>query len=149
MKCPDCGIEIEAIPCGHCEQQAASHEQDMQNLVEEFSLVRGAPETDESQSSLEFALNCLQQCLEEERFKGTLSYNSGDLLCSQHWWYIPYRWIGCAGFIVSLDSGYVNWLGSALGLRECFWGLDIARRSKYSATDFIFATVAFKELPCP
>ena len=94
----------------------------MQNLVEEFSLVRGAPETEESRVSLDFALKSLQRRLDKEQFQGSVSYNARDLLRAQSWWYIPYDWVGCGGLIVSLDNGYVNWLGSGLSLRYCFWG---------------------------
>src|SRR4051812_12688196 len=116
MKCPDCGIEIVALPCERCQSEAARREHEMQNVAEQFSLVRGAPETDESRVSLDFALASVQKRLDKERFQGTVSYNTRDLLRSRSWWYIPYRWIGCRGFIVNLDSGYVNWLGSALSL---------------------------------
>src|SRR5450756_3086975 len=122
MKCPDCGIEIAALPCERCEKEAANAERVMQAVVEEFSLVRGAPETKESRESLDFALMHLKQPLEKERFRGTVSYNTRDLLRSQRWWYVPFRWIGCMGFIVNLDSGYVNWLGSGPSLSNCFWG---------------------------
>src|SRR5258706_638458 len=122
MKCPDCGIEILALPCERCQSEAAHHEQKMQNVMEEFSLVRGAPKIGESRVSLDFALASIQKRVDRDRFQGTISYNARDLLRSQTWWYIPYRWIGCAGFIVNLNSGYVNWLGSALRLRDCFWG---------------------------
>jgi len=112
MKCPDCGIEIVALPCKRCQGE----EQIIQNVAEEFSLVRGAPETEGSRVSLDFALTSIQKHLDKEQFQGTVSYNARDLLRSKRWWHIPYRWIGCTGFIVSLDSGYVNWLGSALSL---------------------------------
>jgi hypothetical protein len=122
MKCPDCGIEVGSLPCWRCEREALDHEWEFKSLIEEFSLVRGAPESDESRASLDFALSRLQQRLDKERFQGSVSYNARDLLRSRHWWYVPYAWIGCRGFIVSLDSGYVNWLGSALSLRDFFWG---------------------------
>src|SRR5436190_6308969 len=137
MKCPDCGIEIVALPCELCHGAAARREQEMQKVAEEFSVVRGAPETEESRVSLDFALTSIQKHLDKERFQGTVSYNARDLLRSQRWWYIPYRWIGCRGFIVSLDSGYVNWLGSALSLKNCFWGHE--RGVVCDLVDFAFA----------
>ncbi len=137
MKCPDCGIEIVALPCERCQGEAARREQIMESVAEEFSLVRGAPETEESGVSLDFALTSIQKHLDKERFQGTVSYNARDLLRSKRWWYIPYRWIGCRGFIVSLDSGYVNWLGSALSLSDCFWGHE--RGIVCELVDFTFS----------
>src|SRR5215203_2244043 len=55
-------------------------------------------------------------------FKGTLKYSADEVIETEQWWYIPYCWIGCAGFIVNKDDLYVNWLGSALSLEECVWG---------------------------
>src|SRR5258706_354551 len=57
-------------------------------------------------------------------FRGTLEYASDKVIETDRWWYIPFCWIGCAGFIVSKDDLYVNWLGSALSLEQCFWGHD-------------------------
>jgi hypothetical protein len=122
MKCPDCGIEIARLPCERCKGEAARHELEIQSLVKRFLLVRGAPETDDHRASLDSALVHLQRRLDNEQFRETVSFNARDLLRGQHWWYIPYGWIGCRGFIVNMESGYVNWLGSALSLSNCFWG---------------------------
>src|SRR5207249_48675 len=93
---------------------------------------------------LDFALTCMQQRLDKERFQGTISYNTCDLLRAQRWWYIPYIWIGCSGFIVSLDSGYVNWLGSGLSLKNCFWGHE--HGVVFDLVDFVFSPDADREL---
>jgi hypothetical protein len=122
MKCPDCGIKIIALPCPRCESEAARLERDMQIITEEFSVVRGAPDTDESRASLDFALGRLHQRLQSGRLQGTVSYDIRYLFRSRHWWYISYGWIGWGGFIVSLDNGYVNCLGSGIPLRDCLWG---------------------------
>lgn len=42
------------------------------------------------------------------------------------WWYVPYQWIGCAGFIVGKSSGDVTQLGSGLELED--WLSAYARR---------------------
>src|ERR1043166_1881381 len=144
MKCPDCGIEIVILPCERCANEAARHEQEMQNLIEEFSLVRGAPDTHESRISLDFALERIQERLDKEQFKGTVSYNNRDLLRSQRWYYIPYVWVGCRGFIVDLESGYVNWLGSALSLKDCVWGHE--HGIVFDLVDFTFAADTPREL---
>lgn len=52
-------------------------------------------------------------------FRGTLEYAPDKVIETDRWWYIPFCWIGCAGFIVSKDDLYVNWLGSALSLEQC------------------------------
>jgi hypothetical protein len=137
MKCPDCGFKIAALPCEHCEAAAAGHERRMQHLVDQYSLVRGAPDSDAAQASLDFALACLQRRLDSDQFEGAIEYDARHLLCSARWWYIPYRWIGCSGFIVNFDTGYVNWLGSALGLELSIWGHE---RGIFADTvDFSFA----------
>jgi hypothetical protein len=57
-------------------------------------------------------------------FCGTLEYAPDKVIETDRWWYIPFCWIGSAGFIVNRDDLYVNWLGSALTLEQCFWGHD-------------------------
>jgi len=59
-------------------------------------------------------------------FHGTLEYAADKVIETDRWWYIPFCWIGCFGFIVSKDDLYVNWLGSGaiLTLEQCFWGHD-------------------------
>jgi hypothetical protein len=94
----------------------------MLQLVNKYALVRGAPDSDEARASLDFALARIRQRLEDEQFQGTLEYDARDLLHNQRWWYIPFIWVGCNGFVVNLDTGYVNWLGSAFCLDLCFWG---------------------------
>ena len=139
MICPECGFEIERLPCEHCERWAAEHEREFQRVIEEFSLIRGNPTTDAERASLDKALRCLQERLNQEQFEGTVPFNPDDLLRSRNWWYVPYRWIGCIGFIVSSENGYVNWLGSGSGihLRECLWGHE--RGIFCDLVDFTFA----------
>ena len=80
MECLDCGIEIKSLPCERCAQEAADHEREIERLVEEFSLVRGEPETNASQASLDFALTCLEKRLGGEHFRETVSSSARDLL---------------------------------------------------------------------
>jgi hypothetical protein len=150
MNCPACGIQIGSLPCWRCEREALDHEWEFKSLIKEFGLVRGAPETDASRASLDFALTCIHKRLTKEQFSMSVSYDAQDLLCSGGWWYIPYRWIGCRGFIVNRDDGYVNWLGSALSLRDCFWGHE--RGVVCDLVDFTFSPdtdmeVALRLLP--
>ncbi len=51
-----------------------------------------------------------------------LTYDAAKIIESEAWWYIPFVWFGCGGFIVDKKDLYVNWLGSALKLDDCIWG---------------------------
>jgi hypothetical protein len=86
----------------------------------------------------------MRKRLAKEKFRGDVQCDPKFLLCGRTWWYIPYRWIGCSGFIVSMDDGYVNWLGSALKLRQCFWGHE--RGVFCDMVDFEFAPNTNREL---
>ncbi len=74
-----------------------------------------------------------------EGFRGTLKYASDQVIETERWWYIPFRWIGCMGFIVNKDDLYVNWLGSGAmhTLEKCFWGHD--HGIVYDLVDFAFS----------
>ncbi len=54
----------------------------------------------------------------------TLKYAADQVIETDQWWYVPSCSIGSAGFIVNKADSYVNWLGSALSLEQCFWGHD-------------------------
>jgi hypothetical protein len=144
MKCPVCGIEIDALPCERCEAEAIAEERRIENLVEAFSLVRGAPRATDDINSLNSALAHLQRQLHRDSFRGIVTYDERDLLCAQNWWYIPYRWIGCGGFIVNKTNHYVNCLGSGLSLDDCFWGHE--RGVFCDLVDFTFAPETDREL---
>jgi hypothetical protein len=114
------------------------------SLIKEFSLIRGAPNSNSSRKSLERAVDCMRKRLAREKFRGDVQYDPQFLLRSRTWWYIPYRWIGCSGFIVNMNDGYVNWLGSALKLRQCFWGHE--RGIFHDLVDFKFAPDTNREM---
>ena len=63
------------------------------------------------------AEDAIKRRLIADGFRATLEYAPDKVIETDRWWYIPFCWIGCAGFIVSKDDLYVNWLGSAL--RAC------------------------------
>lgn len=87
--------------------------------------------------TLKNAEDSIRRRLLAERFQGTLEYNPREVTETDRWWYIPFRWIGCAGMIVNKDDLYVNWLGSEIDLQDCIWGHD---RSIYcDLVDFTFA----------
>lgn len=144
MECPDCGIQIGSLPCWRCEREAWDKEREIKSLIQEFSLVRGVAEKDEAKASLGFALECIQKRLANERFQMTIPYKAENLLRSETWWYVPYVWTGCRGFIVNVNDGYVNWLGSALSLQQCFWGHN--RGVFCDLVDFTFSPDTKQEL---
>jgi hypothetical protein len=145
MKCPDCGFEIGSLPCWQCEREALDREWEYKSLIKEFSLIRGAPNSNSSRRSLDRAIASIRKRLAAEKFGGDdVTYDPQQLLRSRTWWYIPYSWIGCAGFIVNMGDGYVNWLGSPFRLRQCFWGHE---RGVYDdLVDFEFAPGTSKDL---
>src|SRR4029453_2250139 len=70
-------------------------------------------------------------------FRGTLKYSSDKVIETDRWGYIPSCWIGWAGLIVNKDDLYVNWLGLALSLEQCFWGHT--RGVFFDLVDFTFS----------
>lgn len=68
------------------------------------------------------AENAIRRRFAAEGFRGTLKYEPSRVIETDRWWYIPFCWIGCAGFIVNKDDLYVNWLGSGFTLDQCIWG---------------------------
>lgn len=121
MTCPDCGIKIERLPCGRCKEKAAQQAIEFQILAKEFSLSRGEPRTEFERTSLDRALKALRENL-SQKSRRSFSFDARNLLRGRNWWYVPYTWIGCRGFIIDSENGYVNSLGSALSLKDCFWG---------------------------
>ncbi len=77
-------------------------------------------------STIHDAEDAIKRRFITDGFRGKLEYASDKVIETERWWYIPFTWIGCFGFIVSKDDLYVNWLGSgsALTLEHCFWGHD-------------------------
>ena len=77
-----------------------------------------------SMNTMREAEDAIRRRFAAEAFRGELKYEPGNVIENESWWYIPYCWIGCAGFIVNKDDLYVNWLGSGLSIEKCFWGHD-------------------------
>jgi len=116
MKCDDCGLEIVDLPCWMCAHIAESDARDERNIVElvaDLKLHRGAPNNEKSIKSLRIALERIKNHIEKEGYQSELKYSELDLLESDRWWYIPYTWVGCNGFIVDKASEKVHWLGSS------------------------------------
>ena len=77
-----------------------------------------------SRMTIREAEDAIRRRFAASHFRGELKYDPSKVIETERWWYIPYCWIGCAGFIVSKHNLYVNWLGSGCTLEECFWGHD-------------------------
>lgn len=92
------------------------------DLIAEFSLIPGPPTTADDRASLDCALAAIQLRLDQAQVQEPIRFDADQLLRCDEWWYVPFGWIGCAGFIVDRRDGYVNWLGSSLMLSDCFWG---------------------------
>jgi hypothetical protein len=74
--------------------------------------------------TIQEAEEVIKQRFSSEGFKGEFQYDPAKVIENERWWYIPCGWIGCGGCIVNKSDGYVNWLGSAIRLEDCFWGHD-------------------------
>jgi hypothetical protein len=79
-----------------------------------------------------------------EGFRGVLKYDRSEAEETEHWWFIPYGWIGCSGCIVNKRDLYVNWLGSALPREMFVWGHE--RGIFHELLDFSFAPDTPREL---
>lgn len=88
-------------------------------------------------AGLREAEDAIRRRFAADGFRGQLEYDPVKVIETDRWWYIPFCWIGCAGFIVNKKSMYVNWLGSALSLQQCFWGHN--RGVFCDLVDFSFA----------
>lgn len=152
MNCPECGISIPSLPCWRCSDEKTQWAQKRSSLIRELSLIDGPPKSAEEQRSLDAAVASIQKRLDAEQFKGKLSFDPHRLLRSRTWWYVPFCWIGCSGFIVDDGDQYVNWLGSAIGLRDCFWGhergivVDLVDLTIVDVTDVTVLMALFRRL---
>jgi hypothetical protein len=97
-----------------------------------------------SKYTLVDAEEAIRRRLAKDNFQGELKYDARKVKETDSWWYIPYTWIGCSGMIVNKSDLYVNWLGSALSVEECFWGHEHGIYS--DLVDFTFALNTSREL---
>jgi hypothetical protein len=130
MKCPECRFEILSLPCPFCKEredwckeQKDEWDRRWRAAKEEFSLISGPPTNESDRASLKLALEAMRRRFEKDRFQGELRFDHAKLLRCDNWWYIPFSWIGCFGFIVDRRDGGVDWLSSGfMTLSDCFWG---------------------------
>ena len=79
-------------------------------------------------TSLDDAVVRLQSAVKWE-----ISFDREQVVESENWWYIPFVWMGCSGYIVDKLDGYINQLGSCHPLGLCFWAHN--RNIKYDYAD--------------
>ncbi len=89
-------------------------------------------------ATLATAKQHLERALETE-----FSCDDSEAIEAPEWWYIPYGWIGCAGFIIDKADGYINQLGSCHSLDDCFWAHN--RGIKYGYADLTITQVNDRE----
>jgi hypothetical protein len=51
-------------------------------------------------------------------------FDASEALEAATWWYVPYGWIGCCGFVVEKRTGQVHQMGSNAGLETYLWAQD-------------------------
>ena len=90
-----------------------------------------------SAATLQEAEAAIRRKLRANGFRAELEYAPDQIVETGRWRYVPFCWIGCEGFIVNKGDLYVNWLGSALDLEDCFWGHD--RNVFCDLVDFTFS----------
>lgn len=100
--------------------------------IDELRTIYGVPNAGDS---IDGAISNLTTAKEHlERVLGrNVSYLESQAIEAPRWWYIPYGWIGCSGFIVDKADGYINQLGSCHSLDDCFWAHN--RGIKYGYAD--------------
>jgi hypothetical protein len=121
-------------------------------MARELSLQLGPPRTPVEQASLDRALARMQRRMDAQGFKGKIKFDPSQLLRASDWWYIPFGWIGCFGFIVSDAGEYVNWLGSSsvLRMQDCFWGHEhgaVCGLVEFTIHDYSDASVLLELFP--
>lgn len=68
----------------------------------------------------------------ERALNDKVQFDERKVIESSDWWYLPYIWIGCAGYIVDKNDGYITQLGSCHTLDDCFWAQNHGVKYKYA-----------------
>ncbi|WP_395744194.1 hypothetical protein [Prosthecobacter sp.] len=121
--CPECLQDIDARlayqdSVDHYNRKLKS------DLAERLRLAQGMPIDLSEKKSFDQALQRLRDVWIAAGGEGEVIFDDTNILASPRWWYIPFVWVGCSGFIVDRKSGHVNHLGSCHGLDLCFWAQD-------------------------
>lgn len=139
MICPDCGFEVEALPCADCAEDRARRKRERQVLIRQFALERGGGRDPAERASFARALDCLRTFLAAEGSETDLRFREEDVLYSACWWYVPAGFVGCAGYLVDRADGLVHALGSCHPLDVCFWAQNRGFRARF--TDFVIEEI--------
>jgi hypothetical protein len=145
-KCPDCGAfyvdygkHFDECP-ELIRRRRIEATETRQRLIEKFHLRSGPPTEPDRRSALAEAERRLRILLKRD-----FEYDPEWLFESEAWWYIPYYWVGCDGYIVDKKTGSVGELGSSLSsLDDRFWGHDLNLTAEL--VDFSFAPDTSVEL---
>ena len=115
MRCSGCGSTY--TDYGEhfdiCPDRIRIVEEWYERITQAMHLNRGQPQSASGRTSLREAERNIKALLKRREFKSKFKYQADDLLESENWWYVPYFWIGCQGFIADKKGGYVNWLASS------------------------------------
>jgi hypothetical protein len=72
------------------------------------------------------------------------TFDSQEALEAATWWYVPYSWIGCAGFVVEKATGQVHRMGSNAGLDTYLWAQ--ARGLLWERADLVIDAVRDRDV---
>lgn len=100
--------------------------------IAELRTSYGVPKAGASIDGAISNLAIAKEHLERKLGRG-VSFEESQVIEAPRWWYIPYVWIGCSGFIIDKADGYINQLGSCHSLDDCFWAHN--RGIKYGYAD--------------
>lgn len=107
---------------------------DFEMLRSVYGMGTGEPVTHGSLLTLANALTHLECAL-----KQSVLVEEAGVIEAPRWWYLPYIWIGCAGYILDKSDGYIRQLGSCHSLDDCFWSQN--KGIKYGYSDLIVTRV--------
>ena len=104
-------------------------EAEIQRSIEPYRIAKGAPSFPVGSTirSFDDAVKRLRESLGTE-----FDFDVDKVVEAETWWYIPFIWLGCAGYIVDKIDGYINQLGSCHPLDLCFWAHEQNIKHKYS-----------------
>lgn len=121
--CPECLQDMRA-QLAYLDNQKSEYEKWYAALAARLGLAQGMPTDPAERASFDLALQRLKNAWCKAGREGEVAFEDTKILSSPRWWFIPFGWVGCSGFIVDRESGHVNKLGSCHGLDLCFWAQD-------------------------
>ncbi len=144
-KPPTVRFEMEAVLAGARSTWSLSRLDEMDESEFEAELQRSIEPYRISPSSEPFPIGSVIRSLGDavDHLQKTLNmeieFHDDEVVESESWWYIPFVWMGCAGYIIDKRDGYINQLGSCHPLDLCFWAHE--RNIKYSYSDLVVSKI--------